>query len=220
MRTKHSKVIMTLLAFTMCLTILAPAVFAEEAPSVEIPVTVKSSGSPPTDDEDYKIVLESDNADYPMPVGSEDGIFSMIITGENTIKMPNIQYSSLGIYTYTIYQIPGSNKLATYDDTKYNLVVYVTNAEAGSGLETTVILYLLGETDKHDEVIFNNEYEKEITPSPPDKSGPPGPETLDRPQPPQTSDDNTIWPYVGLFISGAAMIFILGMTIKKKNIEE
>ncbi|NMB03854.1 MAG: Cna B-type domain-containing protein [Tissierellia bacterium] len=105
--------------------------------------------------------MKSDNPDYPMPAGSVDGVYSMIITGANTVKLPEIKYSSLGVYTYTIYQEPGSNKLASYDDTRYNLVVYVTNAEDGSGLETTVILYKLGETEKYDGVVFENEYEKE-----------------------------------------------------------
>lgn len=217
MRKKYSKIIMTLLIFTMSLTLLAPVAFAEGEPSIEIPVTVKLSGWPPTDDEDYKIVLKSDNPDYPMPAGNVDGVYSMIITGANTVKLPEIKYSSLGVYTYTIYQEPGSNKLASYDDTRYNLVVYVTNAEDGSGLETTVILYKLGETEKYDGVVFENEYEKEKEPPPPVKPDPPKPE---KPKPPQTSDDTAILPYIGLFISGAAIVLFLGFTVKKREIED
>jgi pilin isopeptide linkage protein len=228
---RFSKVLVILLVLIMGLTIMAPAahaVVAPEAPKIEIPVSVILSGEPPADDEDYEIVLEPDNPDYPMPEGSEDGVFTMIITGEDTGFLPEIAFSSLGVYTYTIQQTPGSNELASYDDVKYNLVVYVTNAEGGSGLETTVRLYLLGEMDKLDEVVFNNEYRESERPPLPDTSGaepappkPAPPETVvERPRLPQTSDDTAIWPYIGLFISGAAMIFLLGMTIKKRSMEE
>jgi pilin isopeptide linkage protein len=232
---RFSKVLVILLVLIMGLTIMAPAahaVVAPEAPKIEIPVSVILSGEPPADDEDYEIVLEPDNPDYPMPEGSEDGVFTMIITGEDTGFLPEIAFSSLGVYTYTIQQTPGSNELATYDDSIYNLVVYVTNAEGGSGLVTTVNLYLLGETDKFEEVVFNNEYEAEDLPPLPETgedpeerpplpdTGTDPPEPTDRPRLPQTSDDTRIWPYVGLFISGAAMILLLGMTIKKRNMEE
>jgi hypothetical protein len=108
----------------------------------------------------------------------------------------------------------------------------VTNSELGDGLDVTVILYLLGETDKFEEVVFNNEYEAEDLPPLPETgedpeerpplpdTGTDPPEPTDRPRLPQTSDDTKIWPYVGLFISGAAMIFLMGMTIKKKKLEE
>lgn len=232
---RFSKVLVILLVLIMGLTIMAPAahaVVAPEAPKIEIPVSVILSGEPPADDEDYEIVLEPDNPDYPMPEGSEDGVFTMIITGEDTGFLPEIAFSSLGVYTYTIQQTPGSNELATYDDSIYNLVVYVTNSELGDGLDVTVILYLLGETDKFEEVVFNNEYEAEDLPPLPETgedpeerpplpdTGTDPPEPTDRPRLPQTSDDTRIWPYVGLFISGAAMIFLMGMTIKKKKLEE
>ena len=107
--------------------------------------------------------IRQNNPDYPMPEGSEDGVFTMIITGEDTGFLPEIAFSSR-VYTYTIQQTPGSNELATHDDSIYNLVVYVTNSELGDGLDVTVILYLLGETDKFEEVVFNNEYEAEDLP--------------------------------------------------------
>ena len=269
MKIKYSKILAKLIIFTMLLTILSPAALAVvEAPGFELPITVKLTGSPPTDDEDYKIILEADNPDYPMPDGSINGKYTQIIKGAGTVKLPKIEYSSLGVFTYTINQEAGSNRLASYDDSEYNLVVYVTNAGNESGLEITVILYLLGEEGKLDEVIFENDYDRE-TPPPPDRPDPPDrerperpprerpdpepdpepevddtidieepvPEDIpepvedeeeieepipeDTPEPPdvpKTGDDTVIWPYVGLFISGAALLATLGLTIKKREI--
>jgi pilin isopeptide linkage protein len=235
MKINYSKILAKLLIFTMFLMVFSPVALAE-APGFELPVTVRLSGSPPTDDEDYKIIMEADNPDYPMPDGSINGKYTQIITGARTVKLPKIEYSSLGVYTYTINQEAGTNRLASYDDKEYNLVVYVTNAEGGSGLETTVRVYLLGEEDKQDEVLFENDYAErpplpdtggEEPPEVIDEEPPPEvvdeeppPETEDRIPLPQTSDDTRIWPYVGLFISGAAMILLLGMTIKKRSMEE
>ena len=159
MRTKFIKVI---LIFIMCFIALIPIALAASVQSGQIPVTVSLGGSPPTIHEDYKIIMKADNSSYPMPEGSVDGVFNMIIKGADTAKLPAIEFSSLGVYTYTVSQKAGTNKLATYDNTIYNLVIYVTNAENGSGLETTMILYKLGETDKLDGVRFHNEYKKEI----------------------------------------------------------
>lgn len=240
MKIEHAKILTVLLGFTMLLSVFSPAVFAAETPGFELPVKVKLSGTPPTYNEDYKIILEADNPKYPMPNGSIGGFYTLTITGEGTVKFPEIQYSSIGIYTYKIYQLKGTNNLATYDDTKYHLVVYVTNIEGGSGLETTVLLYLVGEEGKLDEVIFENKYDRPSrpeepetpdrsespeTPDPPPVDEPipsdlPDSPPTDKPNVPKTGDDTVVWPYVGLFISGAAMLIMLGVTIKKNQINK
>lgn len=276
MRIKNFKELAKLLIFTMFIMVFSPVVFAEAAPSFELPITVELSGSPPTNNEDYRIIIEADNPDYPMPEGSENSRYTLIITGEGTARLPEMAFPSRGIYTYTIYQLTGTNRLGTYDDTRYQLIVYVTNAGNGSGLEITVLLYEQGEADKLDEVLFNNSYsrrpidppeEPPEEPTPPTRPVPPSPEIpdepeivdeiieitedapegtpepfevpddeteevdepipLDSPDPPptdgpdvpKTGDDTAILPYIGLFISGAALTVILGFTIKKKEIE-
>ena len=150
-----------LLIFPMLFMLLVPTVSASSLPGLKLPVTVKLSGGPPTEDEDYTIVLKADNPEYPMPEGSLDGSYTMTIKGEGSKELPEINFSSVGVYTYTISQLAGVNELASYDDKVYNLVVFVTNAKNGSGLEITVNLYLLGEKEKQDELLFLNNYEKE-----------------------------------------------------------
>lgn len=203
MRTKHIKFMMVLLII-MGLTVLAPIALAAEVRSGEIPVTVSLSGALPTVDEDYEIILKADNPANPMPTGSVLGTFSMLITGANTVKMPEIKFSSLGIYTYTIFQKAGTNELGTYDSGVYHLSVYVTNAENGSGFETTILLNKLGDTKKLDEIVFHNKYDPKPAPAP-------------APQQPKTDDETVIWPYIGLFISGAGILLILGLTLKRQR---
>lgn len=208
MSIRQTKVLASLLTMIIFLIVISSAVKAESIPIVELPVTVTLKSTPLPDYEvcDYTIILEADNPDFPMPDGSVDGMYKLIITGEATVKLPEIRFNSVGIYTYTIYQLkPGSDEVVGYDETKYNLVVYVTNAENGSGLETTVLLYLLGQTEKLDAVIFSPPVVKE---------------SIVDPEPPKTSDDTVIWPYLALFSSGAAMLFILGVTKKKGKYED
>lgn len=273
MRIKHTKFLTKLLIFTMLLMVFSSAGFAEAAKAeLPVPVRVILSGYPPADDEDYRIILEADNPNNPMPIGSIDGKYTMIITGEGSSKLPNIDFKSkgIGIYEYKIFQLAGTNRLASYDDAVYNLIVYVTNEKNGTGFETTAYLYLLdgngSEVEgKREEVIFENDYDRPSRPDRPDEpdrpdrpddpepveeieeipepvpEGVPEPEApieeieeidepipLDVPEPPtgsrpdvpQTGDDTVIWPYIGLFISGAALLIILGSTVKKNEIEE
>lgn len=215
MRIKNSKIIIILLLITMSLMVFSPDVHGQETESLELSVTLSLSGAPPTDDEDYEIIFEADNPDYPMPEGSVNGVYVISVAGQDSITLPEIRYSSIGIYTYTMYQQEGDNELVDYDDTEYTLVVYVTNTEDGSGLESMVLLYLEGEPGKIDEIVFDSVYEEE-----PEDEEDPDPLPPQDPKPPQTSDDTVIWPYVGLFISGAAMLSILGMTVIKKKIED
>lgn len=161
MKRKYLRTLAMLLIFPMLFMLLVPTVSASSLPGLKLPVTVKFSGGPPTEDEDYTIVLKADNPEYPMPEGSVDESYNMTIQGEGSKELPEINFSSVGVYTYTISQLAGVNELASYDDKVYNLVVFVTNAKNGSGLEITVNLYLLGEKEKQDELLFLNNYEKE-----------------------------------------------------------
>ena len=124
---------------------------------------------------------------------------------------------SLGIYTYTISQKAGTNKLASYDDSVYNLVIYVTNAETGEGFETTVLLYKTGNTNKFEEADFYNEYEEIVIiedEDPPlgpviieDEETPIGPAKL-----PKTGEVSS-----ELFLLIGAIVVTTGVVLKKKN---
>ena len=186
--------------------------FAAENPSVSIPVTVSLSGTLPEKAEDFKIKLSADDASYPMPEGSEDGSCTMTITGAATKNLPTITYDRVGVYTYTIAQVAGSNKKCTYDDTVYTLTVYITNAEDGSGLESTAVLYPDSEGDKQPAAAFKNVYET-VKPTP-------TPTPTPKPTAPKTGDESTPVLYAVLIAASLCVIVVLFLTRKVKKTEE
>lgn len=158
MKRRFVNKITVLLVFTLLLSAFTSIVFAEEAPGVELPVTVSLSGTPPPSDSKYVIILEAESPEYPMPEGSVDGKYELSMTGASTTKFPEIEFTSPGVYTYKIYQSKDINDYYSYDDRVYNLIIDVTSKGPGVGLETSVILYLTGETEKQ-EVFFELEVE-------------------------------------------------------------
>lgn len=216
MKRKYLRTLAMLLIFPLVFIMLVPTISASSLPSLKLPVTVKLSGRPPTEDEDYTIVLKADNPEYTMPEGSLDESYNMTIQGEGSKELPEINFSSVGVYTYTISQLAGVNELASYDDKVYNLVVFVTNAKNGSGLEITVNLYLLGEKEKQDELLFLNNYEKE--PSPPPEEEVEIPEPEDKPK--EEAEDGfeqTATSAIGLSLFALVGMAGVGTVITKKK---
>ena len=142
-----------------------------------------------------------------MPEGSVGDIYTMTITGADTKNFPTITYNRVGVYTYTIYQVAGNNKKCTYDDTVYALTVYITNAEDGSGLEATAVLYPDSEGNKLPGAEFDNEYET-VKPTPTD------------PDTPKTGDESTPVLYAVLIAVSLGVIVCLFLTRKSQKAEE
>lgn len=187
----------------MCL--LPVAAFAAEVPQVSIPVTVSLSGTLPTPAEAFGVKLEADDKSFPMPEGAQDGVFTMAITGADTMQFPAISYAELGVYTYTVSQIAGSNKKCTYDDTVYSLTVYITNAEDGSGLEATAVLHPDQEGEKLSGALFQNVYETEKPVEP---------------EAPKTGDNATPVFYLALMTVSFGAMVCLWVVGKTRKVEE
>jgi pilin isopeptide linkage protein len=217
MKTGLTRILAVLFISILSLTLLITPAQAAEASEVVLQVTVVLTGAEQDDSEDYEIVIKADDPSYPMQEGSEDGEYKFIITGENTASLPAIRFQDLGVYTYRIYQTPGTNELGIYDDSEYLITVYVTNAEDGSGLVSTVIAQKPDDAVKLDEIVFINEYEIEIPEEevPGGEADPPGHEGGDTPK---TGDDGFIWPYVLLLISAGAATIILALSMRKKKV--
>lgn len=213
---KWLNVFLALVMSVMCsMTMVLPA-YAAELPGVSVPVTISLSGTLPSPAEDFTVVLRADDADYPMPEGTVNGAYTMTIAGEGTENFPTIIYSRVGVYTYTVYQVAGSNKECTYDDAVYNLIVTVSNKTDYSGLEAAAVLYPDGEGDKLPSAEFKNEYEvvEPATPSEP-------PQTEDDPSTPantpKTGDESALLLYVILILVSLGVIVSLLLTRKSKK---
>lgn len=200
---KWLNVFLALVMTVICsMTMILPA-YAAELPGVSVPVTISLSGTLPYPAEDYTVVLKADDSAYPMPEGSVDGVYSLTITGEDTENFPTITYDRVGIYTYTVYQVAGTNQKCTYDDTVYSLTVTISNKEDYSGLEATAVLYPDSDGDKLPAAEFANKY----------KVDPPS-------DTPKTGDESSPLLYAVLIAVSMGVIVALFLTRKSKKSEE
>ena len=201
-------------------TALAAEPLRVELPSVE----VKLEGTAPSPTEEYQIVLEADKISYPMPEGSADGKYTLTITGSETASFPDISYSELGVYSYTIYQVKGSNSQCTYDETVYTMKVYITN----EGVERVVRVKDSDDPDaKNMEVVFTNKYptatddlddpmprRDRLTPTPSAD-----PDNPNDPDGPQTGDSSHLWLYICLGAVSLIVLVALSLTKQRKSDE-
>lgn len=213
---KWMNVILSMVMVLICSVTMVQPAFAAEQPAVSVPIAISLSGTLPDQAEDFTIKMEADDVSFPMPEGSVDGVYTMTIQGAGTKNTPDIAYHKVGIYTYTIYQVPGTNAKCTYDDTVYTLTVYITNAEDGNGLESTAVLYPDSKEEKISAAEFKNEYE--IVPDPTPEATP-TPEPTPTPNvPTKTGDGSPLFFYSALLV--VSMLGIVYMVQKQKKVRE
>lgn len=147
----------------VCLLVLGQTVSAvpQEAPAGEIslPVVIQAEGFLPDEPEVYTLELEGEEG-APMPAGSQGQRFQWQVTGAQETTFPPIACNGVGIYHYTITQVPGDNAYCTYDETKYQVLVVITYQEQGEGLDVAVAIAPEGSTGKTDAALFVNSYER------------------------------------------------------------
>lgn len=139
----------------LCLLPLGQTVLAETEASFS--VDVQAQGNVPAKPETYTLVLTGDEG-APMPEGSQDGQYAMQVEGPGVADFPAIAYESVGVYHYVITQKPGTNSSCTYDDTRYEITVTVTNQKSEPGLEVTIAIRNSQTQEKVEQVVFRNDY--------------------------------------------------------------
>lgn len=199
-----------LLCAVLCLLAMAQPALAAEAPKVKVPVEIVLEGNKPAAPEKYMVKMYADKAANPMPEGSENGAYTVVIHGAGTVHIPDITYNKIGVYTYTIYQLEGASRLCTYDDTIYSLTVTVSYAEDGSGLECTVALYADGGSTKTASATFTNRYAYEPGENPSDPSGGSNGNT------PQTNDESN-FPLYAMLAAGSILVLLLLFLTRKRE---
>ena len=93
-----------LLLVVLCLAVFPISTFAADAVQVQIPVSIQTSGETPSPEENYTVELQAVD-DAPMP--SEN---VLEISGSGKAFFSPIQYTTPGIYYYTITQQSGTHK--------------------------------------------------------------------------------------------------------------
>lgn len=174
MNARLRKLFTVLAGFVLCLVLFAPSSLAAEDPSVQLPVIITAEGTLPSAPENYVVRLTAENSAYPMPNGQVGGSFDLTIQGVTAGVIPPITYRGVGVYTYTIRQIPGAYPDCKYDTAVYTMRVTVTNA-AGGGYDVTVGIHRDQLETKPDNVTFHNVYKVIVKPTtPPGKITPTG----------------------------------------------
>ena len=84
--------------------------------------------------------LQTVKVGNPMPAATVDGIYTIKITGNNTVTTEPIEFSKVGVYEYTL-KVSSSNVMTghTPKNLEYDISIYVKNDGAG-GLETVIIV--------------------------------------------------------------------------------
>lgn len=165
-----------LLVLALCL--LACPVLAEETeivfPAAALQAEVTLEGTLPDDADDFVIRLTPADEACPMPAGGNE----ITITGEGKGAFGQIVYDKVGIYKYTIQQVPGDYEgMESFDNAVYNVTVYCTNVnpdDPDGRLELTVTMYRNNDTEKCDVAVFHNVYKTVVPPTEPGTVTPTG----------------------------------------------
>ena len=157
MAKNFKRVALMLCVLALCLGAVGMTAFAAYEVRAEIPVSITLTGTQPQEEELFTVELTAAEAACPMPQGAENGVYTMVMKATSKASIV-IDFNKLGVYNYTVRQIPGENGDCYYDDSVYNVTAYVTNSETGDGYSLTVVVYRDQETEKLDAITFANRY--------------------------------------------------------------
>lgn len=133
-----------------------------------------------------------------------------------------VTYSYPGTYHYTAEQKPGSDDATVYDDTVYQIDVYVTENDAGEK-EVHPVMYVKGEMEKREKLDFHNSREVPVSPeepeSPKESEQPEQTETVTpvsvpevRRTEPRTGDNSSLTLWIVVLLSASGIICTVGRT--------
>lgn len=200
MKPRFTRILLALTAALLCLSAWTAA-FAEDDLTVRLNVQVTQEGTLPEPAETMTVRITAGDRKNPMPDGQAGGTFDLKVTGGSSAAFPDMTFTRLGIYNYTIEQLPGTDPDCAYDTRVYQLTVSIINAQKGGGFDMEVALREQGEDEKLGAVLFHNVY-KTIVPTPaPTKK--PGDITA--------TGVNDLWPY---YFGGCALLLVIaGLTL-------
>ena len=140
--------------------LLSVCALAAEQVAETLSVSVSTKGTPPETPETYTVRLTADG-DFPMPEGSQNGVYDLQVKGAASASFPKISYDRPGVYTYTVQQVPGTQAGVKYDDSVFNVKVQVYNNATWDGFEIVTAIRRQGNTEKTS-IGFVNIYPAEL----------------------------------------------------------
>ena len=200
MKPRFTRILLALTAALLCLSAWTAAL-AEDDLTVRLDAEITLAGTLPKPAETMIIRMTAGGKKNPMPGGQVGGAFDLEVTGAAAVTFPDMVFARLGIYTYTIEQLPGADPDCAYDARVYQMTVSIINAKGG-GFDMEGALREQGKEEKLGAVLFHNVY-KTIVPTPaPTKK--PGNIT--------GTGVNDLWPY---YFGGCALLLVIaGVTLR------
>ena len=181
-------------------------IFAFEQANVKVPVHINLEGDFAEEKESFQIELKRLTKEAPMPKESFGDTYLLnleeTLTGDIEIKV-----ETLGVYTYSIRQVPKQKAGWSYDETSYTCMIYATAAFDGN-MEVTVFVEN-ADKEKLPSVDFTNRFKAPLS----DKEVPK--EVKRKAKNPKTGDDNRQALYF-VALSCSAIIVVLSAKRKKK----
>ena len=151
----------------LCVSMMGVAAFAVSYDPVTatIPVEITLSGHLPEVPDTFQVELTADDPAFPMPEGSQDGVYIMELTDDPADEFGptfgntfDITYDKHGIYTYTVKQLELGNEDCYQDAHTYKVIAQVINNEDYTAFDLIVVVYRDDQTEKRDDIIFENRY--------------------------------------------------------------
>lgn len=143
----------------LCATLLGVTALAApyDPVTATVPVEIVLSGCLPETPDTFQVQVRAEDPAFPMPAGAEDGIYIMDMTGDAPAAF-DITFDKHGIYTYTVEQLPLGNEDCYQDAHTYTVIAQVINNADYSAFDLVVVVYRDDETEKRDDIVFENRY--------------------------------------------------------------
>ena len=185
------------------------------------PVKKVVEGNPATS-ETFTFVMTADNAAYPMPEGSKDGVKEITITGTGESEFGILAFTETGHYSYTVVERKGSAEGYTYDEAIYTVSYEITDQDGQLVSARTIKKDGVVVTD-FSAFTFTNTYKADDPGKPDDPTKPDNPSKPSNPNTPKTGDDSNLglWETTaGVSLGLIALLGIALIVTRRKGKEE
>ena len=139
------KILMRYFFCLLCVCMTVMPVFADKSVTALIPVSCSAANTTET----FIYNISAETTEY-----QQLDVTTLKLTDKQDGNF-KVTYTLPGKYHYTVKQDKGTDKDTTYDETVYNVDVYVTENDAGE-MAAKVVAYVKGNDDKTDKLSFQN----------------------------------------------------------------
>lgn len=150
----------------LCVLALSASVFgttafaASDSLVSKIPVNITLNGTLPEEPETFAVEVKAITPGAPLPAGAVGDTYTMALVGSSAhvsdVLALDFTSAGLGVYEYSVHQVPGSDPDCFYDAAEYKITVYILNKEDYSGFEMHVVITCGDE--KPESIDFVNRY--------------------------------------------------------------